>query len=178
MFSMTEDLQLPSMSRSSSDRSDSSIGGQKPVDKVDTKMFGSNLFWEEEILEASLIGGSEPGLLDPPQWDLDMKNASATLDLELSMDLAKKLLRVDPAMGLEGPQNVAFDSTFPPPGGVSGSILQTRCSNPRYVFHLTLFLFSNTSTQSDSRLKSVVTSRRREAACTESSVSLLTASTN
>jgi len=129
---MTEDLQLPSMSRSSSDRSDSSIGGQKPVDKVDTKMFGSNLYWEEEILEASLIGGSEPGLLDPPQWDLDMKNASATLDLELSMDLAKKLLRVDPAMGLEGPQNVAFDSTFPPPGGVSGSILQTRCSNPRF----------------------------------------------
>ena len=42
MFSMTEDLQLPSMS--SSDRSDSSIGGQKPVDKVDTKMFGSNLY--------------------------------------------------------------------------------------------------------------------------------------
>ena len=177
---MTEDLQLPSMSRSSSDRSDSSIGGQKPVDKVDTKMFGSNLYWEEEILEASLIGGSEPGLLDPPQWDLDMKNASATLDLELSMDLAKKLLRVDPAMGLEGPQNVAFDSTFPPPGGVSGSILQTRCSNPRYVFHLTLSLFlcSNISSQSDSRPKSAVTSRRKEAACTESSVSLLTASTN
>ena len=132
MFSIiNEGLQLPSISRSSSDRSDSSTGCH-PVSmmpsshlKTEKKMYGSNLYWEEENLETSLHGGSDPGLLDPPPWELDMKNTSNNLDMELSMDLAKKLLLADQTMGMESSQ--VFDNTFPPPGGSSSN------SNPRSV---------------------------------------------
>jgi len=131
MFSIiNEGLQLPSISRSSSDRSDSSTGCH-PVSmmasshlKTEKKMYGSNLYWEEENLETSLHGGSDPGLLDPPPWELDMKNTSNNLNMELSMDLAKKLLLADQTMGMESSQ--VFDNTFPPPGGSSSN------SNPRF----------------------------------------------
>ena len=46
--------------------------------QAEKKMFGSNLYWEEENLETSLHGGSELGLLDPPAWDLGVKNTSNT----------------------------------------------------------------------------------------------------
>jgi len=140
MFSMTEQLQLPSMSRSSSDRSDSSTGGH-PVSMPPSQPYSCpaevklypNLYWEEENLEASLHGGSDTGLLEPIQWDLDSKDPSPSLDLELSMDLAKKLLLANQAMGLdqENPPMGSFDRTFPPPG-VNSSVLQPRCSNPRF----------------------------------------------
>merc|ERR1711881_595242 len=76
MFSIITEAhhQLPPASRSSSDRSDSSTGGQPvsmmPSAKTEAKMFGSNLYWEEEHLETSLHGGSEPGLLTllPGSW--------------------------------------------------------------------------------------------------------------
>ena len=128
MFSIiNEGLQLPSISRSSSDRSDSSTGCH-PVSMMTSKtekMYGSNLYWEEENLETSLHGGSDPGLLDPPPWELDMKNTSNNLDMDLSLDLAKKLLLANQTMGMESSQ--AFDKTFPPPGGSSSN------SNPRCV---------------------------------------------
>jgi len=133
MYSIiNEGHQLTSISRSSSDRSDSSTGCH-PVSmvtsnqlKAEKKMYGSNLYWEEENLETSLHGGSEPGLLDPPPWEMqmDVKNTSNTLDMDLSMDLAKKLLLANPTMGIESPQ--VFDNTFPPPGGSANS------SNPRF----------------------------------------------
>lgn len=132
MFSIiNEGLQLPSISRSSSDRSDSSTGCH-PVSmmtsnhlKTEKKIYGSNLYWEEENLETSLHGGSDPGLLDPPPWELDMKNTSNNLDLDLSLDLAKKLLLANQTMGgMESSQ--VFDNTFPPPGGSASN------SNPRF----------------------------------------------
>ena len=132
MFSLINEAhQLPSISRSSSDRSDSSTGCH-PVSmvtnnqvKAEKKMYGANLYWEEENLETSLHGGSDPGLLDPPPWELDGKNTSNNLELELSVDLAKKLLLVNQSLGMESSQ--VFDNTFPPPGGSSTN------SNPRYV---------------------------------------------
>jgi len=98
----------------------------------DQKLFGSNLFWEEENLEPSLHGGSD--LLDPPQWDLDMKQppASSNLELELSMGLAKKLLLANPAMGLESPQMETFHSSYPPPGSVATPMMQAKTSNHRF----------------------------------------------
>ena len=130
MFSIITEAhhQLPPASRSSSDRSDSSTGGQPvsmmPSAKTEAKMFGSNLYWEEEHLETSLHGGSEPGLLDPPPWELEGKNSSTTLplDLDLSLDLAKKLLLADQTMGLES----SYQSQGS--GGAANS-----ASNPRYV---------------------------------------------
>ena len=95
-----------------------------PSAKTEAKMFGSNLYWEEEHLETSLHGGSEPGLLDPPPWELEGKNSSTTLplDLDLSLDLAKKLLLADQTMGLES----SYQSQGS--GGAANS-----ASNPRYV---------------------------------------------
>ena len=184
MFSMTEQLQLPSMSRSSSDRSDSSTGG-RPVSMPSSQPYSypaedklySNLYWEEENLEASHHGGSDTGLLEPLLWDLDSKDPSPSLDLELSLDLAKKLVLANQAMGLdqENPPVGSFDRTFPPPG-VNSSVLQPRCSNPRWV--MVLVFLSDLISYSGSRQRFAATSRRREAACTGSSASLLTGSTN
>lgn len=129
MFSISEELQHPSMSRDSSDRSDSSTGGHPVSMAPDVKMY-SNLYWEEENLEASLHGGSDSGLMESVPWELDTKDPSSSLDLELSMDLAKKLLLANQAMGLdqENPTLGSFDSTFPPPGVSKPT---SRCSNPR-----------------------------------------------
>lgn len=119
------------MSRSSSDRSDSSTGGH-PVStlKTEQKMYGSNLYWEEEHLETSLHGGSDPGMLDPPPWELDGKNTSNTLDLDLSLDLAKKLLLANQTMGLEGSQ--MFESSYQPRGSGGTTSSSTSASNPRF----------------------------------------------
>jgi len=99
---------------------------------TEQKLFGSNLYWEEEHFEVSLHGGSD--LLEPPQWDLDVKQpaANSKMELELSMDLAKKLLLANQAMGLEDPQLETFDSSYPPPGSLSSSMLQARTSNHRF----------------------------------------------
>ena len=139
MFSIITEAhhQLPStsISRSSSDRSDSSTGGHPvsmvPSAKTAPKMFGSNLYWEEEHLETSLHGGSEPGLLEPPPWELDVKNSSTALplDLDLSLDLAKKLLLADQTMGLESSQMCG--SSYQSQG--SGGGAANSASNPRYV---------------------------------------------
>ena len=139
MFSIiNEDHQLPSMSRSSSDRSDSSTGGH-PVStlKTEQKMYGSNLYWEEEHLETSLHGGSDPGMLDPPPWELDGKNTSNTLDLDLSLDLAKKLLLANQTMGPEGSQ--MFESSYQPRGSGGTTSSSTSASNPRYEMQFSSF---------------------------------------
>lgn len=118
------------MSRDSSDRSDSSTGGHPVSMAPDVKMY-SNLYWEEENLEASLHGGSDSGLMESVPWELDTKDPSSSLDLELSMDLAKKLLLANQAMGFDQENSTlgSFDSTFPPPGGNRPT---PRCSNPRF----------------------------------------------
>merc|ERR1711881_788583 len=112
MFSIITEAhhQLPPASRSSSDRSDSSTGGQPvsmmPSAKTEAKMFGSNLYWEEEV-----------------------KNSSTTLplDLDLSLDLAKKLLLADQTMGLESTQMCG--STFQSQGSAGAA---NSASNPRF----------------------------------------------
>lgn len=92
--------------------------------QAEKKMFGANLYWEEENLETSLHGGSDLGLMEPPPWELDVKNTSKTLDHDLSVDLAKKLLLANQTGGLDSSR--VLDNTFPPPG-VSAS-----ANNPRF----------------------------------------------
>merc|ERR1711915_124322 len=101
MFSISEELQHPSMSRDSSDRSDSSTGGHPVSMAPDVKMY-SNLYWEEENLEASLHGGSDSGLMESVPWELDTKDPSSSLDLELSMDQPKIQDRDLPQLQGEG----------------------------------------------------------------------------
>ena len=133
MFSiMNEDAQrlVPSgsLSRASSTgENQGSINYQK-LPPADQKMFGSNLYWEEENLEVSRAGSdchnSSRGLLEPGS---EVKSASSTL-----VDLARKLLLADQTMGLEVP---LFDSSYPPPGNMNSSLLQdeARSTNHRSV---------------------------------------------
>ena len=135
MFSiMNEEAQRvvssATLSRASSGSSSSTgeiLGSiQQKLSSADQKMFGSNLYWEEENLEVSRVGSvchdSSRGFLEPGS---EVKSASSTL-----VDLARKLLLADQTMGLEVP---LFDSSYPPPGNLNTSLLQARSTNHRSV---------------------------------------------
>jgi len=134
MFSiMNEEAQRvvssATLSRASSGSSSSTgeiLGSiQQKLSSADQKMFGSNLYWEEENLEVSRVGSvchdSSRGFLEPGS---EVKSASSTL-----VDLARKLLLADQTMGLEVP---LFDSSYPPPGNLNSSLLQARSTNHRF----------------------------------------------
>jgi len=132
MFSiMNEDTQrlVPSgsLSRASSTgENQGSINYQK-LPSADQKMFGSNLYWEEENLEVSRAGSdchnSSRGFLEAGS---EVKSASSTL-----VDLARKLLLADQTMGLEVP---LFDSSYPPPGNMNSSLLQAEARSTNHRF--------------------------------------------
>jgi len=89
---------LPGMSRSSSERSSSSTGSNvcsknlvTPLSKPDggRSFPHQNLLWDER---QQISSWSPDHDLDPPLWDVDIKDPSCAWDLDLSRQLATKLM--------------------------------------------------------------------------------------
>merc|ERR1712121_634378 len=89
---------LPGMSRSSSERSSSSTGSNvcsknlvTPLSKPDggRSFPHQNLLWDERQQISSWPPDHD---LDPPLWDVDIKDPSCAWDLDLSRQLATKLM--------------------------------------------------------------------------------------
>ena len=88
---------LPGMSRSSSERSSSSTGSNVCSKNLVTSLskpvgvggYHQNLLWDERQQVSNWSPDHE---LDPPLWDVDIKDPSCAWDLDLSRQLATKLM--------------------------------------------------------------------------------------